>query len=464
MVALFGSANARAAPPTVLVPAPALSAEAKATPAAQLLSAALTQSRSFGGRSSALIQVPPSPISSETLKALQQSSQQFSVREETVAEQAAQAPARELKRALASVTRETSSTVTTPDTTTTTTIETPERTITRTVTETVTVPGPESAGVQELRTILDNAAARAGEIEDRGNGRSSDRRVARLADSVERRGDRLLDELERAIDRGGSRLERRVERALDNRGRELTRSIDRLFDRGGERGVSAFETLLEQNGARVVQTLGKVLEATGDNVSKKLEDLLVRAGPEVISALKETVDRVRPTVTQEVTREVTEVIPGSSQTVTTTIPGTTSTVTSSTTSTVETPPTPTEVRAEVRRQVAAYSNSSRLLAPIEELSTPPQPVPNPAANLDVIRGSEDGQKRGPIVRNDKASETDRQSQSTRSNDRTSRSEEIRLRPPLVVERAAEGATSIAFVAPPAPSAFSQPGTLVNLAG
>lgn len=453
MVALFGSANARAAPPTVLVPTPALSAEARARPEAQLISAALTQSQSFGSRSSALIQVPPSPISAQTLNALQQSSQQFAVREQSVAEVAAEAPARELKRVLASVTRESSSTVTTPDTTTTTTIVTPERTITRTVTETITVPGPESAGVQELRTILESAAERAGEIEDRGDTRYSDRFVGYLSRSVERRGDRLLDELERAVDRGGSRLERRVERALDNRGRDLTRSIDRLFDRGGERGVNAFEALLEENGARVVQTLGKVLEATGDNVSRKLEDLLVRAGPEVIAALQETIDRVRPTVTQEVTREVTEVIPGSSETVTTTIPGTTSTVTTSSTATVETPPTPTEVRAEVRRQVAAYSSSSQLLAPLQELSTPPQPVPNPAANLDVIRGRRDEQERGPLVREDEESRTEQ------ANER-SRPEEVRLRRPLVVEVAGEGSSSVAFVAPPAPS---QPGALVDLA-
>ena len=76
MVALFGSANARAAPPTVLVPTPALSAEARAQPAAQLVAAALTQSQSFGNRSSALIQVPPSPISAQTLGALQQSNRE----------------------------------------------------------------------------------------------------------------------------------------------------------------------------------------------------------------------------------------------------------------------------------------------------------------------------------------------------------------------------------------------------
>ena len=172
---------------------------------------------------------------------------------------------------------------------------------------------------------------------------------------------------------------------------------------------------------------------------------------------------MRPTVTQEVPREVTAVIPASSETITTTIPGTTSTVTSSSTATVETPQSPTEVRAEVRRQVAAYSSSTQLLAPLQELATPPQPVPNPAANLDEIRGRRDEQERRPTVREDEEeSRTERQSRTERTSER-SRPEEIRLRPPLVVERTGGDSPSSAFVAPPAPPAASQPGAIVDLA-
>ncbi|MSP49742.1 MAG: hypothetical protein EXQ95_10515 [Alphaproteobacteria bacterium] len=405
------------------MPVSALSDEAAARPEAQLLSGALLQSRSSGGKPSAFVQVPPSPLSASTLLALQQSAQQFAVRDQSIAAEAAEAPARELRRALASVTRD--STVATPDTTTTTLVETPAQTIARTVTETITVPGPESAGVQEFRGLLERAAARAGEAEDLGDGGSSDRRVARYADSVERRGDRLLDSLERAVDRGGERLERRVERAIDGRGDAFVRSIDRLFDRGGERGVSAFEEVLKENGARVIQTLGKVLEATGDNVSKKLEDLLVEAGPEVVAALQETVDRVRPTVTQEVTREETEVIPGSVEAVTTTIPG--GTVTTSDTATVETPPTPAEARADVHRQVEAYANASSLIAPLQELASPPPPVPIPAALVERPEPREQRETRSGFAREN--DDRDRRSRQVRSDDRTRRSDENRVSPP-----------------------------------
>ena len=90
-------------------------------------------------------------------------------------------------------------------------------------------------------------------------------------------------------------------------------------------------------------------------------------------ALAFLTDRVRPTTTEERTREVTEVIPGTTETVTTTIPG--STITTSNREIVEQPPTPTEARAEVRRQVTAYSNASNLIAPLEELASPPPAVP-----------------------------------------------------------------------------------------
>jgi hypothetical protein len=388
------------------VPTRALSDEARASPAAQLLAGAVLQAQS-SGRPSAFIQVPAAPLSNSTLLALQQSSQQFAVRDQSTAAQAAEAPERELRRTLASLTRNT--TVTTPDVTTTTLVERPDQTVTRTVTETITVPGPESAGVQELRALLERAADRVGESEDLGDGRFSDRHVDRLADQVERRGDRLLDALESALDRGGRRTEGRIDRALDGLGEDLVRSIDRLFDRGGERGVSAFEELLEQNGARVVQTLGRVLEATGDEVSRTLENLLVRAGPEVIEALQATVDRVRPTTTEEVTREVTEVIPGGVDVVTTTTPG--STVTTSNTETVETPPTPAEVRVEVRRQVEAYASASNLIAPLQQLATPPPPVPNPAAIVErpEPRGGSGFARddRGPIVRDARPNDDDR---------------------------------------------------------
>ncbi len=445
------------------MPAPALSDEAKAQPAAQLLAGALLQSQS-SGKPGALIQVPPSPLSAGTLQALQQSSQQFAVRDQSIAAQAAEAPARELRRALASVTRET--TVTTPATTTTTLVETPATTVTRTVTETVTVPGAESSGVQELRALLDRASDRAGAIEDRGNGRASDRRVERLADSVERRGDRLLDALDRILDRGGSRTERRVERALAGLGESLVRSIDRLFDRGGERGVSALDDLVEQNSARIVDTFGKVLAATGEDVTRRLENLLVKAGPEVIEALQGAVDRVRPTTTVQQTREETEVIPGSVEAVTTTIPG--STITTSNSEVVEQPPTPVEARTEVRRQVEAYSTASNLVAPLQELASPPPPVPNPAAIIrrpeprDVgARSNVERTEREPRARDDEERQ-DRRIRPDRSEDRV-RTEEPR--PAIAFERQEIRSPGLASLAPPIGAAETAraPGTLVEIA-
>lgn len=382
------------------MPSRALSEEARASPVAQLLAGALIQAQSSGGRPPPLIQVPPSPLSSSTLRALQQSSQQFAIRDESIFAQAAEAPARELRRTLTSLQREV--TVTTPDVTTTDLVELPDRTVTRTVTETVTVPGEESAGVQELRALLDRAAQRAGASEDRGDGRSSDRRVDQLASFLERAGDRLLDALDSAVDRGGRRTERRIESVLGSLGRLVVATIDRLFDRGGERGVSAFDQIVEQNSQRIVSTFGRVLAATDDDVSRQLENLLVRAGPEAIEALQGAIERVRPTTTQTVTREVTEVIDGGINLVTTTIPG--STVTRTNRSTVELPPTLTEARAEVRRQVLAYSTASSLLAPLQELASPPPAVPNPAAIVERSEPRRSGlarDDRGPITRDNR---------------------------------------------------------------
>ncbi len=461
--ALLGGISGRTSVASVALSRP-LSDEARARPEATLLAGALDISQSSGSRQGALIQVPPSPLASGTLQALQQSSQQFAVRSNSIETQIAEAPQRELRRALNSVVRE--STVTTPDTTISTTVQTPSTTVTRTVTETVTVPGEESAGVQELRSLLERAAARAGESEDRGSGRSSDRRVQRYADSVERRGDQLLDSLDRIVDRGGSQTDRRVERALDGLGESLVRTIDRLFDRGGERGVSALDEIVEENSSRIVGTFGRVLEATGDDVNRQLEDLLVRAGPEVIEALQGAVDRVRPTTTEERTREVTEVIPGTTETVTTTIPG--STITTSNREIVEQPPTPTEARAEVRRQVTAYSNASNLIAPLEELASPPPAVPNPAAAIQRVEPGGDGaglarDARGPIRRED--NEGDRRVRQTRDENRF-RIEEPRPRPEIVVERPEPISAGLSSLAPPIRSteeSSRQPGSLVEIA-
>lgn len=423
---------------------------------AQLLAGALAQNQSSLGRSSPLIQVPPSPLSTSTLQALQQSSQQFAVRDESIFEQAVEAPARELKRTLTSLQREV--TVTTPDVTTTELVELPDRTVTRTVTETIIVPGEESAGVQELRALLDRAADRAGAAEDRGDGRYSDRHVDRLADFIGRAGDRLLDSLDKILDRGGRRTERRIERALDGLGGLVARSIDRLFDRGGERGVSAFDQLVERNSQRIVSTFGRVLEATGDDVNRRLEDLLVRAGPEAIEALQAAVDRVRPTTTQTITREETEVIDGGFDAVTTTIPG--STVTTTNRQTVELPPTPAEARTEIRRQVRAYSTASNLLAPLEELASPPLPVPNPAAIVERPEPRRSGfirDDRGPIVR--ESNNGDDNGRIRRPDGR--RDEEIRIAP---VERP-EITGGLTSLAPPIrPSGqTSSLGSLVEIA-
>lgn len=459
--ALLGGISGRSSIASVALSRP-LSDEAKARPEATLLAGALNISQSSGSRPGALIQVPASPLASSTLQALQQSSQQFAVRDDSIQAQIADAPARELRRALESVVRET--TVTTPDTTTSTTVTTPSTTVTRTVTETVTVPGEESAGVQELRSLLERAAARAGESEDRGSGRSSDRRVQRYADSVERRGDQLLDSLDRIVDRGGSRTDRRVERALDGLGESLVRTIDRLFDRGGERGVSALDEIVEENSSRIVGTFGRVLEATGDDVNRQLEDLLVRAGPEVIEALQGAVDRVRPTTTEERTREVTEVIPGTTETVTTTIPG--STITTSNREIVEQPPTPTEARAEVRRQVTAYSNASNLIAPLEELASPPPAVPNPAAIIQRAEPRDDGDRtaRGPLRRENDEGE-DRRIRQSRDEDRF-KAPGPRPRPEIAVERPEPLVASLGSLAPPLRSTEEpapQLGSLVEIA-
>src|SRR5690349_10732773 len=123
-LALLTGAKGQAAP-QVLLPTAPLSAEAQASPAAQLLSAVALAPISRGGKPPAFIQVPPSPLSSATLLALQNSSQQLTVHEETIFEQVQSAPQRELKKTLASLTRETS---------TTSTIETPGTTTTRTIT------------------------------------------------------------------------------------------------------------------------------------------------------------------------------------------------------------------------------------------------------------------------------------------------------------------------------------------
>lgn len=458
--ALLGNGNGRSSVASVALSRP-LSEEAKASPAAALLTGVLANTQSTGSGRSALIQVPASPLASGTLQALQQSSQQFAVRDDSIQAQIAEAPQRELRRALNSVIRET--TTTTPATTTTSTVETPATTVTRTVTETVTVPGQESAGVQEFRALLERAADRAGEAEDRGNGRSSDRRVARLADSAERRGDQLLDSLDRIVDRGGSRTDRRVERALASQGEALVRTIDRLFDRGGERGVSALDEIVEQNSARIVSTFGKVLAATGNDVNQRLENLLVKAGPEVIQALQGAVDRVRPTTTVDQTREETEVIPGSVDTVTTTIPG--STVTVSNRSVAEPPPTATEARAEIRRQVSAYSNASNLVAPLEELASPPPAVPNPAAIVERAEPNQAGNglvrnERGPIRRETDDGE-DRRVRQTRDE-----APEPRPRPEIVFERPEPVSAGLTSLAPPARSTETsppQPGSLVEIA-
>ncbi|MBM3547272.1 MAG: hypothetical protein FJX54_09970 [Alphaproteobacteria bacterium] len=429
----------------MVVPSRALSEEARASPIAQLLAGAALQAQSSGARASPLIQVPPSPLSSSTLQALQQSSQQFAVRDESIFTLAAEAPARELQRTLSSLRREV--TVTTPATTTTSLVERPDRTITRTVTETTTVPGTESSGVQELRGVLDRAAARAGASEDRGNGRYSDRRIDQLSGFLERAGDRLLDSLESIVDRGGRRTEGRIERTLGGLGELVARTVDRLFDRGGERGVSAFDQLVEQNSQRIVSTFGRVLAATGDDVSRQLENLLVRAGPEAIEALQAAVDRVRPTTTQTTTREETEVIDGGFDTVTTTTPG--STVTVSNSETVEIPPTPTEARAEIRRQVTAYSNASNLLAPLQELASPPPAVPNPAA---IVERPEPRSDRGPIVR-----------EATNDDDRRSRrDDDIRITP---IERPeiTGGPTSLAPPIRSTGETASPLGSLVEIA-
>jgi hypothetical protein len=442
---------------SVTVPSRALSDEARASPVAQLLVGALAQAQSSGGgRASPLIQVPPSPLSNATLLALQQSSQQFAVRDTSIAAQAAEAPARELRRTLASLRREV--TVTTPDVTTTNLVERPDQTITRTVTETITVPGTESAGVQELRGVLERAADRAGASEDRGGGRSSDRRVNQLAGFLERAGDRLLDSLESILDRGGRRTERRIERTLDGLGELVARTIDRLFDRGGERGVSAFDQIVEQNGQRIVSTFGRVLEATGSDVNRQLENLLVRAGPEAIEALQAAVDRVRPTTTETTTREETEVIDGGVDVVTTTIPG--STVTTSNTQTVEIPPTPTEARAEVRRQVTAYSTASSLLAPLEELASPPPAVPNPAAIVERPEPRRSGlarDERGPIVR-ERTADDDRQIR--RSDKRRDADDRFT---PIERPRLTAGLQSLAPPIRPTEQAASQPGSLIEIA-
>lgn len=452
---LLGGASARST--SLIVPSRPLSEEAKASPAAQLL-AGLSQPQASNNRSS-VIQVPSSPLASSTLQTLQQSSQQFAVRDQSVAAQAAEAPARELRRALDAVTRDV--TVTTPGTTTTRQVQQPSTTVTRTSTETVTVPGTESAGVQELRGILDRAADRAGEAEPRGNGRSSDRYVNFLSSVAERRGDQLLNTLDRIVDTGGSHTDRRVQFALGTLGESLVRTVDRLFDRGGDRGVSAIDESIEQNSSRIVQTLGRVLEATGDSVSTRLENLLVKAGPEVINALQGAVDRVRPTTTETRTTEETEVVPGAISTVTETTPGTTTTV--SNRSLTQPEPTAAESRAEVRRQVVAYSNASNLLAPLQELASPPQAVPNPAANVQRNEiSSAPRSDRGPIVRaNDSSDQRDvRQTQ-----DEAEPTREPRPRPEIVFEQRELPTAGIQSLAPPIRSdqRTPAPGTLVEIA-
>jgi hypothetical protein len=425
----------RAAPQLVL-PTASLSQEAQARPEAQLLLGAQLPPLTSGGKRPAFIQVPASPLSSSTLLALQTSAQQLTVREETIFEQAQSAPQRELKKTLASFARERP---------TTTTIETPGTTTTRTVTETVTVPGQESAGVRELRDILAAASALAGEADDRADTGISEGRLLLLTASVASRGDRLFDELERTLRQGGRHPGDRIERALDHRGGEFVRSIERLFDAAGDRGVDAFEALLSQAGSRVVGTLGRVLEATGSKVSESLKDLLVRAGPEVIDALQAAVDRLRPTTTQTITREVTETTPGTVETVTGTE---TDTITAART----TPPTPAEQRTEAKRQVAAYQTTSRLLAPLLELSTPPNPVPNPAAGaVDEEKKSE--RRGGPIRRDeDKNGPLDRGP--------IRGSTDVKLSTPVAVERSG-GNTS--QVQPPSFDAFSSALPSIDIA-
>ncbi len=456
--ALLGGISGRSSVASVALSRP-LSDEAKARPEATLLTGVLNNAQSSGNGRSALIQVPPSPLAASTLQALQQSSQQFAVRDTSIETQIAEAPQRELRRALNSVIRET--TTTTPATTTTSTVETPATTVTRTVTETVTVPGEESAGVQELRALLDRAADRAGAIEDRGNGRGSDRYVDRLANAAERRGDQLLDLLDRIVDRGGSKTDRRIERTLASLGESLVRTIDRLFDRGGDRGVSALDEIVTENSDRIVSTFGKVLAATGSDVNQRLENLLVKAGPEVIQALQGAVDRVRPTTTEEQTREVTEVVPGSVSTVTTTVPG--STVTVSNRTLVEQSPTPTEARAEIRRQVTAYSNASNLIAPLEELASPPPAVPNPAAIVERPEPRDNSglarNERGPIRRDNGDSE-DRQVRQARDE-----APAPRPRPEITIAAPEPVAAGLTSLAPPLRSdeTSSPPGGLVEIA-
>jgi hypothetical protein len=136
--------------------------------------------------------------------------------------------------------------------------------------------------------------------------------------------------------------------------------------------------------------------------------------------LQTAVDRVRPTTTQTITREVTETTPGSSETVTTT---TADTITRTRTI----PATPAEQRAEAKRQVQAYQATSNLLAPLIELSTPPNPVPNPAAGS--VRDEEKGEKRaGPIRRDD-----DRKGSFDRGPVRGG-GDDVKLSTPVAVER------------------------------
>ena len=123
--ALLVGISGRASVASVALSRP-LSDEARARPEATLLAGARDISQSSGSRQGALIQVPPSPLASSTLQALQQSSQQFAIRDNSIQTQIAEAPQRELRRALNSVIRET--TVTTPEKTTTSTVETPATT------------------------------------------------------------------------------------------------------------------------------------------------------------------------------------------------------------------------------------------------------------------------------------------------------------------------------------------------
>jgi len=414
LLALFNGASSTRAPPRVLVPVPALPADLRGRPEAQLLAGALTQATTTqGGKPPALIQVPASPLSRETLQALQASTQQVAIREETIEQRAASRPARELESALASVARPTT-------VSTTTTTRTPDTTITRTISETVTGPAQESAGVQELRQVLDRADARAEAADEPGFETRSGRALSSLTRSVERRGDRLLDELDRAVDRGGDRVDARAERALERRGGDLARAVDRLVDFGGERGQQALGNLLENNGARVVQTLGRVLEATGDRVNAALEDVLVRAGSEAIDALRQTVDAVRGTETRTVTRQETEIVPGRVETVTST------TEIAGEGTQVDAQPSIAEARAIVRRQVEAYQTTSNLLAPLIELSTPPRAVPNPAANISFrneARGRDETRNVGPEG-------VDRRRPFGRSEPTEDTKSEIALRPPI----------------------------------